>query len=146
MLSEANSMQKLALAVGLTSINERTCFFGTSISDVPAMRISNLSATVESAMEDEFVKAATQAILPDNKLITLERMILWSHFFHLFCKKYLVFGLTPCLVAFISSCISFILYNSFCINLFQFVWVSAIVCPLLGLTFLLRDYPSLDSL
>lgn len=73
-------------------------------------------------------------------------MMLWSNCFHLFCKKYIVFALTPCLVAFASSCISFILYNNFCIHLFQFVWVSAVVCPLLGLTFLLKDPPSLDAL
>lgn len=54
---------------------------GTSISDVPAMRVSSISAAVRSQLQDDYIESAAEIILPDNKLVTIEKLINWSYFY-----------------------------------------------------------------
>jgi hypothetical protein len=42
----------MTLAIGFGAAEEDTCFFGSNISDVPAMRSSVLGATVRNEMYD----------------------------------------------------------------------------------------------
>lgn len=70
-------------------------------------------------------------------------MMKWGIFTNNFSRKYTTFVLAPCIVAFLCSSVSFILYNNFCISLFQFVWISVGIIPVLGLSLaLLKPTPS----
>lgn len=115
-LSEANSQEKQTLALGFSAAQEKVFFIGRSINDVPAMRISTASAVVSTDIEDDYVNYAATMVLPDDNLATMEKLITWSHFYYEFCRRYIVFTLTPSLVAFISSFMSFLLFNNFCIQ------------------------------
>lgn len=132
--------------MGLAGAQENCCFMGANVYDVPAMRSSSVSAAVSSHMEDCFAELAADVIMPDNKLVTVERMMQWSSFFHGFCRKYIVFAFTPCLTAFATSTASYLLYNNFCVTLLQLCWFSAVICPILGLTFALGEPTSADAI
>lgn len=45
------------------------------------MRVSSISAAVNSQIEDEYARSAAEIILPDNKLATIEKLINWSYFY-----------------------------------------------------------------
>jgi cation transport ATPase len=67
--------------LGFSYAQERLLFLGTSISDVPAMRVSSISAAVRSQLQDDYTESAAEIILPDNKLVTIEKLINWSYFY-----------------------------------------------------------------
>jgi magnesium-transporting ATPase (P-type) len=97
-------------------------------------------------MHDSLVLSATEVVLPDNNLNTLEKLIVWSQCFFLFCRRYLVFSLVPSLAAFCCSAISFMLFDNFCIPLIQVLWVNVVICPILGITFVVTGKGSVDTI
>lgn len=109
------------------------------------MRSSKLAVNVRNHIMDSYTLAATEVVIPDTKINTMQKLVVWSYVFFVFCRKYIVFSLVPCFVAFTSSLISFLLFDSFCITLIQLVWVLAIICPIVGMTLVFAKPPSLEN-
>lgn len=73
-------------------------------------------------------------------------MVYWSYYYCNFVTKYFVFALTSCFVAFGANFISYLLFDTLCIELIQFVWVSFGVGALLGLTFVVSGFSNPDEI